>query len=141
MAQTDIFGKMCNYVRIVIRWSILSAIMGIAGGLMGALFHHALHFVTHVRSEHMWLIFLLPLGGLLTVGLYRILKLRKNRGTNEIIDAILNNDPVKATVAPAIFLATATTHLLGGSAGREGAALQLGGSIGSWIAKWLRLDD
>jgi H+/Cl- antiporter ClcA len=89
----------------------------------------------------MWLIWLLPLGGLLTVGLYRVLRLRDNRGTNEIIDAILNHEPVKPMVAPAIFLTTTTTHLLGGSAGREGAALQLGGSMGSWVAKWLKLDD
>ena len=130
-----------RYAKAILKWGLLGILMGCIGGAVGSGFHYVLHFVTHLRGEHMWLVWLLPLGGLLTVGLYRILKLRKNRGTNEIIDAILNNDPVKATVAPAIFLATATTHLLGGSAGREGAALQLGGSIGSWIAKWLRLDD
>ncbi len=141
MAQTDIFGKMCKYVRIVIRWSILSAIMGIAGGLMGALFHHALHFVTHVRSEHMWLIFLLPLGGLLTVLIYRNPGMKGNKGTNEIIEAALDGHPVSPMVVPSIFAATAITHLFGGSAGREGAALQLGGSMASFLARRFRLRE
>ena len=130
-----------QYAKAILKWGILGILMGCLGGAIGSGFHYVLHFVTHLRGEHMWLIWLLPLGGLLIVGLYRVLKLQGNRGTNEIIDAILSNDPVRPTVAPAIFLATTTTHLLGGSAGREGAALQLGGSIGSWIAKWIRLND
>lgn len=88
----------------------------------------------------MWLIFLLPVGGLLTVALYRVLKMQGNRGTNEIIDATLDGHPVSPMVAPSIFLATAITHLFGGSAGREGAALQLGGSTASMLAKLFRLE-
>lgn len=130
-----------KYWKIFLKWGLLGALMGAIGGYLGAFFHHALHFVTEVRSEHPWLIFLLPVGGLLTVGLYRVFKMRNNRGTNEIIDAILNGDPVNPLVAPVIFLATATTHLFGGSAGREGAALQLGGSVGSQLAKLLRLNE
>ena len=113
--------------------------MGILGGLLGAGFHHALHFVTHVRSEHTWLIFLLPVGGILSVLVYRVLKMQGNRGTNEIIDAALEGREVSPMVAPSIFLATAITHLFGGSAGREGAALQLGGSTASMLAKLFRL--
>ena len=56
--------------------------MGILGGLLGAGFHHALHFVTHLRGEHNWLIFLLPAGGLLSVAIYRLFRQQKNRGTN-----------------------------------------------------------
>lgn len=130
-----------KYWKIFLKWGLLGALMGAIGGYLGAFFHHALHFVTEVRTEHPWLIFLLPVGGLLTVGLYRVFKMRNNRGTNEIIDAILNGDPVNPLVAPVIFLATATTHLFGGSAGREGAALQLGGSVGSQLAKLLRLNE
>lgn len=106
---------------------------------MGGAFHHALYFVTHLRSEYRWLIFLLPLGGLLTVGLYQITKLRSNRGTNEIIDAVLDGHNVSPMIAPVIFLSTAMTHLFGGSAGREGAALQLRGSVASMLAKLLKL--
>ena len=130
-----------TYIKTFLKWAALGLIMGLVGGLLGAGFHHALHFVTHVRSEHTWLIFLLPVGGVLTVALYRVLKMQGNRGTNEIIDATLDGHPVSPMVAPAIFCATAMTHFFGGSAGREGAALQLGGSTASMLAKLFKLEE
>lgn len=129
------------YVKAFLKWTLLGLLIGALGGLLGAGFHHALHFVTHLRTEHTWLIFLLPLGGLLSVGIYRLFGLRNNRGTNEIIDAILDGKPVSPMVAPVIFLASSITHLFGGSAGREGAALQLGGSVASGIGKLLKLQE
>ena len=130
-----------KYWKIFFKWGILGALMGIIGGLLGAVFHHALHFVTHLRGEHPWLICLLPLAGLASLGIYHVFRLRGNRGTNEIIDAILNGDSVNPLIAPVIFSATAITHLFGGSAGREGAALQLGGSVASMLGRALRLNE
>ena len=130
-----------KYWKIFLKWGILGALMGIIGGLLGAVFHHALHFVTHLRGEHPWLIYLLPLAGLASLGIYHVFRLRGNRGTNEIIDAILNGDSVNPLIAPVIFAATAITHLFGGSAGREGAALQLGGSVASMLGRALRLNE
>lgn len=130
-----------RFVKTCVNWLILCAIMGTVGGLLGAFFHYSLHFVTHLRGEHTWLVFLLPVGGLATVALYRLLKLQGNKGTNEIIEATLQGKPVSPMVAPAIFLATAITHLFGGSAGREGAALQLGGSAASYLAKAYHLKE
>jgi len=130
-----------DYVKTFAKWGLLGVLMGVLGGLLGAGFHHALHFVTHVRSEHMWLIFLLPLAGLVTVAIYKLPGMKGNKGTNEIIDATLDGHPVSPMVAPAIFLATALTHLFGGSAGREGAALQLGGSTASMLGKLFRLKE
>ena len=141
MAWLDKLHHPEKFIKTFLKWGLLGLIMGVLGGLIGAGFHHALHFVTHVRSENTWLIFLLPLGGLFTVGLYRFLKLQNNKGTNEIIDATLDGHPVSPAVFPGIFLATATTHLFGGSAGREGAALQLGGSTASCLAKIFKLDQ
>lgn len=138
----SLLGKLHHpkrYLVTFLKWAILGTLMGALGGLLGAGFHHTLHFVTHLRGEHTWLIFLLPVGGLITVGLYHILKLRANRGTNEIIEATLHGNYVNPLVAPGIFLATTTTHLFGGSAGREGAALQLGGSVASMLGKVFRL--
>ena len=129
------------YLKTFIKWTFLSLVVGILGGLLGAAFHHALHFVTHVRAEHNWLIYLLPVGGILTIGLYQILGITRNRGTNEIIDAILEKKPVSPMVAPAVFLASGFTHLFGGSAGREGAALQIGGSMASGVGKLFGLKD
>lgn len=117
------------------KWIFLASVMGAIGGLLGAGFHHALHGVTHLRGQHPWLILLLPVGGLLSVTIYRLFRLQANRGTNEIIDAVLDGQDLKPQIAPGIFVSTAITHLLGGSAGREGAALQLGGSTAAMLSK------
>ena len=85
MAWLDKIHHPEKLIRNFLKWGLLGLIMGILGGLIGAGFHHALHFVTHIRAENTWLIFLLPVGGLLTVGLYKLLKLQNNKGTNEII--------------------------------------------------------
>ena len=129
------------YINTFLKWTFLSLIVGVVGGLLGAGFHHVLHFVTHLRSENNWLIFLLPVGGILTVAIYGWLGVRRNRGTNEVIEAIIKKQPVSPMVAPAVFLASALTHLCGGSAGREGAALQIGGSVASGLGKLLGLKD
>ena len=128
-----------KYFRRLFKWGFWGLLLGALGGLVGAFFAHTLSFVTDVRGENPWLIFLLPLGGLATVGIYRMFNMRNNRGTNEIIDAILNNRSVKVLVAPLIFISTAITHLFGGSAGREGAALQLGGAGASALAKIFKI--
>lgn len=141
MAWLDKMHHPEKYWKVLLKWGLLGVLMGCIGGVLGAVFHYALHFLTEVRGEHMWLIFLLPVGGLLTVGVYRVFRMRNNRGTNEIIDAILNGDSVNPLVAPVIFITTAITHFFGGSAGREGAALQLGGSVASGLAKLLRLNE
>ena len=139
MALLDKFSKPKAYLITFLKWGLFGLLMGVWGGLLGAGFHHALHFVTHLRAEHNWLIFLLPVGGLLSVGIYTLFRQRSNRGTNEVIDAVLSGGDVSAKVAPTIFLATALTHLFGGSAGREGAALQIGGSTATLISRGLRL--
>ena len=128
------------YLITFLKWGLFGLLMGILGGLLGAGFHHALHFVTHLRAEHNWLIFLLPVGGLVSVGIYTLFRQRSNRGTNQIIDAVLDGEEVSPLVAPTIFLATATTHFFGGSAGREGAALQLGGATASLLSKLFHLN-
>lgn len=133
------YNRMKQYMFPVLKLSLLSALMGIIGGLVGAGFHYVLQLVTGVRQSQNWLVFLLPIGGLLTVFLYRLFKLQSNRGTDEIIGSVLDNKFVSPLIAPAVFLATAITHLLGGSAGREGAALQIGGSMASLFDKSFRL--
>ena len=130
-----------RYVKTFFKWGFLGILMGCIGGFLGGVFHYALHFVTDVRGAYPWLIWLLPVGGLLTIALYRIFGMPGNRGTNEIIEAILEDKPINPMVAPVVFLSTSITHFFGGSAGREGAALQIGGSVASWIGKIFRLDE
>ena len=141
MAWLDKLHHPEAYLKTFVKWSLLGLLLGAAGGVIGAVFHHALHFVTHLRAENNWLIFLLPAAGLATVGIYKLLRQQNNRGTNEIIDAALDGKPVSPLVAPTIFMASALTHLCGGSAGREGAALQLGGSTASLLSRLLKLKE
>lgn len=128
------------FLRFLI-WSLAGLAMGILGGCVGAAFSHTLSWVTALRKANPWLVWLLPLGGILTVALYRLPGLRGNRGTNAVIASVEQDSPLSPQIAPGIFLATSLTHLLGGSAGREGAALQLGGSMANSIARLLRWKD
>ena len=140
MAWLDKIHHPEKYVAWFCKWTLLSVLMGSVGGMLGAVFHDALHFVTQLRIENTWLVLLLPAGGLLSVVWYKLLGLRKNRGTNEIIDAVLHGEELKPQIAPGIFGAAMLTHLFGGSAGREGAALQLGGSVASLLSRVLKLE-
>ncbi len=118
----------------------LGLLIGVLGGGVGAAFAHLLAFVTGVREASPWLVLLLPLGAVATVLLYRISRMSDFGGTNEIIRG-LDNKPIRPLAAPLIFVSTAITHLLGGSAGREGAALQLGGAGASAVSDLLRLKE
>ena len=131
--------QLVKYVLMFLKWTAFSLAVGAIGGLLGSAFHYALHGVTHFRGENPWLIFLLPVGGLLSVLIYKLAGLTGNRGINEIIEALLERKNVKPIIAPVIFIASAITHLFGGSSGREGAAFQLGGSAASAFAGLFRL--
>lgn len=124
-----------------IKWVIFSMLVGLIVGLCGTAFYKGLYFVTQTRIEHPWLIFLLPFAGLLIVGLYHALKNSNDGGTNLVISAIHSGDELPLRMAPLIFISTLITHLFGGSAGREGAALQMGGSIGNSLGKLFRFDE
>ncbi|MGN0594507.1 MAG: chloride channel protein [Hominimerdicola sp.] len=123
------------------KWVAIALIMGVIGGVVGSAFHMAVNFATSFRTENDWTLFLMPVGGLLIVFLYRICKIDEDTGTNLIISSIRTNIKVPLVMAPLIFVSTVITHLVGGSAGREGAALQLGGSIGSAIGEKFHLDE
>ena len=138
------FEKLNNIKQYAVtfgKWCFFGGLLGSLGGLIGAGFFHALSWVTALRESYSLLLFFLPLAGILTVLLYRLCRLQENRGTNEMIDGANHNAPVKGIVAPVIFVATLLTHLCGGSAGREGAALQMGGAGASVVAKAFRLND
>ncbi|MBQ9157464.1 MAG: chloride channel protein [Eubacterium sp.] len=125
--------------RVGIRWMILSVIIGLAVGAFSSLFAWCLGMVTVIREAHPWLLYLLPAGGLVIVGLYRACGAVTDKGTNILLHAVQENYcNVPALMAPLIFIATIITHLFGGSAGREGAALQMGGSLGNTIGRLFR---
>ena len=144
MQKTVILEKLrsaSRYILAFVRWGLLAALTGLVGGGVGTLFHKAVEYATGVRLAHSWILYLLPLGGFLIVGLYHLLGTPEGFGTNQILDAIRGESKVPLALAPLIFLSTVITHLCGGSAGREGAALQLGGSIGSQLGGLFHLDE
>ncbi len=126
---------------VSLKWIIFAIIVGAIVGLCGTAFYFALSLVTVLRTQNTWLIFLLPIGGLGIVAMYRFLHNEKDTGTNLVISAIHSDDELPLRMAPLIFVSTLITHLFGGSAGREGAALQMGGSIGNALGKLFRFDD
>ena len=128
------------YARALLKWLILAAFVGILCGLLGTAFHLGVSWMTQLRQYNVWLILCLPLAGLVVVGCY---KLTKSEGldTNDIIDEVHHGKGLSLCLIPAIFTGTMFTHLCGGSAGREGAALQMGGTIGYHAGKLFHLDD
>lgn len=127
--------------KVSVRWILFAVLSGIVIGLAGTAFGYGMNAVTAIRLHHSWLIFLLPAGGVIIVALYYLLHNEKDTGTNLILAAIQSNENIPLRMAPLIFISTLITHLFGGSAGREGAALQLGGSIGHALGKLFRFRD
>ena len=122
------------------KWLAVAALTGVLCGLIGSAFALSVGYVTRLRSANGWLIYLLPLAGVAVASVYRALR-TEGMGTDDIIDAVHLGKPLSAKLLPSIFIGTVLTHLCGGSAGREGAALQMGGTIGYWSSRALRLDD
>ena len=125
---------------VVLQWLLLAVPTGLVCGAVGTAFHLSVEYVTELRAAQSWLLLCLPLAGLAIVALYKVTKC-EGVGTNNVIRAVQSGEPVSPLLVPAIFLGTVLTHLCGGSAGREGAALQMGGSIGWNLGTLLRLKD
>ena len=137
--MTNMLTKIPYKYKKFVFWIIASVIIGVCCGVVGALFHHAIEYATHTRTAHPWLIYLLPLGGVVIALLYRMSKYKLT--TNTVIKCIRKKYKASPLLAPLIFVGAFITHLFGGSAGREGAALQIGGGIGSSLAQAIRAND
>lgn len=115
--------------------------VGMVVGVIGGFFSRLLSMSDVFRNNVFWSIFLLPLVGLVIVWLYRKGGIKTAGGTDIVIQAARGEQPVSRLLAPVIFLSTILTHFFGGSAGREGAALQLGGSLAEVLRKLFKLGD
>ena len=128
------------YVKALGKWLVISTLVGVLCGLLGSAFHIGVELATELRESHGWILYTLPAAGLLAVAIYRVLRV-EGQSTNNILREIQAGKGVSGALVPAIFLTTVLTHLVGGSAGREGAALQMGGGIGYGIGSVMELDD
>ena len=128
-----------EYVKSFGKWILCAVVVGIFGGVVGSLFHMCVDYVTHVRIENNWLLYLLPVGGALIFLLYGIFKKFGALDTDRVLASVSKDNDVPFVMAPLIFISASVSHLLGASVGREGAALQLGGAIGYRFAKALKM--
>lgn len=141
MKRGDTKAGMKANIRYFIKWSALALVIGSVAGAVGTIFSMGVSWATGFRLSHPSMLFFLPVSGLLIVWMYHSFHEEGNRGTNMVIDAISSNERVTPATGPLIFFSTILTHLGGGSSGREGAALQLGGSIGNSFGEWFKLDE
>ncbi|MGN0334129.1 MAG: chloride channel protein [Lachnospiraceae bacterium] len=129
------FGR----VRILLKWIISAGLTGVIMGVVGAYFARAITYVTALRDGHPWMLYLLPVAGFFIAFIYRWENVKG--GTNLVLESVRTEKEIPFRTAPMIFAATVITHMFGGSAGREGAALQLGGSIANTLGRLLKLEE
>jgi H+/Cl- antiporter ClcA len=124
------------------KWLVLILPMAVAVGSACAFFLWSLEEVTRLRFEHSWLFYFLPLAGVIIGLLYHYYGRSAEGGNNLVMDQIHQpGGGVPRRMAPLVLFGTLVTHLFGGSAGREGTAVQMGGSIASAFCRWYRLDS
>ncbi|MFD2908725.1 voltage-gated chloride channel family protein [Flavobacterium ardleyense] len=137
-----LFFRKFPAIPYILKWLVISSLLGILIGSASAGFLVTLDWATNVRESNLWLIALLPVGGLL-IGLgYHYLGKDVEAGNNLLIDTIHNPKAViPFRMAPFVYIGTIATHLLGGSAGREGTAIQMAGSIADQFSKPFKLTE
>ena len=134
------FQRVRQRATFVARWSVLATVIGTFSGVLSAAFIQSLNWAGDARRSHDWIIFLLPVAGLVIGLLYHYVGDGLERGSNLIIEQIHEHSqwiPIRLT--PLIFGASVLTHIAGGSAGREGAALQLAAGVTDPVSKKLGL--
>ncbi|HWY85676.1 MAG TPA: chloride channel protein, partial [Gemmataceae bacterium] len=124
------------------KWTVLGSCVGVLGGSASALFLVSLDYATRIRLQTPWLLFLLPPGGYLIALIYQHFGTGCEGGNNLVLEEIHKPSAgVPGRLAPVILLTTILTHLFGGSAGREGTAVQMGGGLAAWLSRRLGLDQ
>lgn len=135
-------GPQLAIARHLVRWVLLGALVGVLAGVASAVFLATLDWATAAFDTDGWLLYLLPVGGLAIGCAYHYLGGRSEEGNNLILGEI--HDPtawVPRRMAPMVLVGTIVTHLFGGSAGREGTAIQMSGSLTDAASRVLRLDE
>lgn len=124
----------------ILQWVVLGAAVGVLCGIASVLFLYLLQHATNFRTDHIWLVYTLPVAGLVIGWIYQRFGQSIQGGNNLVIDTIHDDGPkIPLRMAPMVLIGTVLTHLFGGSAGREGTAVQMGASIADGVAHGLKL--
>lgn len=125
-----------------LKWLVIAGIVAFLAGSASAFFLISLNWVTDYREAHLWIIALLPLGGLIIGLTYHYLGESVVKGNNQLLEEFYNpQKTIPLRMAPLVLFGTLATHLFGGSAGREGTAVQMGGAFVDQFTKWLKLNE
>lgn len=136
--QTDLNRR--NAFKIAFKWTSLAIFIGISAGIASSIFLHSLEIVTSTRLQFKWLIFMLPIGGLLTGLLYFYFGKEVEKGNSLLLESIEDSEKkIPFKMAPMVYFGTLLSHLLGASAGREGTALQMSAALSEQIARPFRI--
>lgn len=136
--QRELLGRAKRYLAFFCKWTLLAVLCGGICGGVGALFHQAVSGADRLFAGYGWLLYLLPVAGLLIALVYSP---TGDRGTNLVMLSLRTGEEVPLIAVPRIFVGTALTHLCGGSAGREGAALMIGAGVATWLRRLFRLEE
>ena len=123
----------------LVRLLVYGLLCGTLVGAVASVFALGIDAATQLRGSHPWVIFLMPVGAALIIFFYQ--KFDRSEGTDTVLLAVTRSESVPGTMAPLIFCSTITSHFLGASVGREGAALQIGGCIGDEMGKRLHFHE
>ena len=123
------------------KWIVFSIFTGVIMGIISTLFYHSIAFVTTLRENNPYFLALLPVGAVIILLFYHFFHYDQDGGTNLVLSAIQSHDHLPGRMSVLIFFATILSHLAGASVGREGAALQIGGSLGGYLGKRLGLSE
>lgn len=135
------FKDAFSSLKMLLLWVVTGVVTGCIVGVIGVGFHYAIDIFTGIRTENHFVIFFLPLGGLLIVHLYHIAGMDRDKGTNAVILAVREDENIPFRTSVLIFVSTVITHFFGGSAGREGAALQIGGSLAATGGRIFKINE
>jgi H+/Cl- antiporter ClcA len=129
------------FVRMLIKWTLLGGGVGVLAGTASAVFLVSLDWATGTRIANPYILFLLPVAGFLVGWIYHRFAGAAAQGNNLVIEEVHSNQTrIPLRMAPLVLLGTVITHLFGGSAGREGTAIQMGASLADSLRRVLRLN-
>ena len=124
-----------------IRWTAISIVMGTVCGLIGTAFGYGVIYAQRLFKTHSFMLYLMPVAGVLIVLLHQMFHELGNRGTNLILESISSDERIPLATLPCIFISTILSQAVGASAGKEGAALQIGGCIGNYFGDVFHMDE
>lgn len=141
MYRSETQTALSKNILYFLRWTAIAIVMGTVCGLIGTVFGYGVIYAQRLFKTYSFMLYLMPVAGVLIVLLHQMFHEIGNRGTNLILESISSNEKIHMTTLPCIFVSTILSQAVGASAGKEGAALQIGGCIGNYLGDLFHMDE